>query len=376
MAVSFRADYFPAGNETQPMTGGREPLQEEFQEIAERVGERLRALEGATLLVAGGGGFLPSFILDALAFANESLFSRPCHLICVDNFSTSPPERIGHLEGKPWFRLMTHDVTVPLKIEPSTNVGYVVHGASIPSPPAYRRRPLETMDVNFQGTRNLLEFARQQEVKSFLYLSSSEIYGDPSEENIPTPENYHGNVSCTGPRACYDESKRLAETMCMVYFRSFGLQVKIVRPFNVYGPRLWLDDGRVISDFIRDGLNGNPITLMSDGRATRSFCYITDAVSAILLLLLTEHDGEAFNVGNSEEVTIASVAEEINKMFGGKPGLRFARSEDADYLSDNPRRRCPDLSKIRRSIPWEPRVCLAEGLRRTVRWYLENQART
>lgn len=346
-------------------------LEADVRQICGRIGDRLEGLRGRTLLVAGGGGFLPSYFLDVAAYANDHVLDPPCLVISVDNFSTGLVDRLTHLQTRGDFRFLHHDLGKPLSLEEPVHC--VIHGASIASPAIYRRYPLETIDVNVLGTRNLLELAREKKVESILYLSSSESYGDPTLDAIPTPETYRGNVSCTGPRACYDESKRLAETLCTVYHREFGVPVKIVRPFNVYGPRLRLDDGRVVPDFLKDALRGEPITLFSDGKASRSFCYVSDAVTAMLLLLFSDENGEAFNVGSDEEVTIEFLAREISVLSGGTRGVRYARSSDTHYLSDNPSRSCPDLTKVKRTIPWEPRVKLREGLRRTLQWYLEEQ---
>jgi nucleoside-diphosphate-sugar epimerase len=340
---------------------------EDVQDICERVGESLKRLEGATLLVAGGGGFLASYLLDAVIYANNNLLDEPCRLIALDNFVTGHPQRLAHLLGRPDFTFIRCDLTQPLDLnEP---IDFVIHAASIASPKVYRKYPLETVEVNVAGTRNLLELARRAKVKSLLYLSSSEVYGDPPDDAIPTPETYRGNVSTIGPRACYDESKRLAESLGWIYWHQFDVPVKTVRPFNVYGPRLRLDDGRVIPDFLGDALKGRSITLYSDGKSTRSFCYVADAAVALLLLLLSSHDGEAFNVGHDEEVAIESVAEMVNEIFGGEPGIRFAKSSDVHYLTHSPRRRCPDLTRVKRAIPWEPVVNLREGLRRTADSY-------
>jgi dTDP-glucose 4,6-dehydratase/UDP-glucuronate decarboxylase len=346
-------------------------VEEDIQDISRRTNERLRALRGSTVLVAGGGGFLPSFFLDVLAYANDHFLDPACRIVCVDNFITGLPTRISHLQSRPDFEFITHDIARPLELDHA--VDYVVHAASIASPPLYRKYPLQTVDVNVQGTRNLLELSRRNIAKSFLYLSSSEIYGDPTPDAIPTPETYRGYVSSTGPRACYDESKRLAETLCMIYFHEFGVPVKIVRPFNVYGPRLSLDDGRVIPDFIRDALRGNPITLFSDGKTTRSFCYVTDAVTAMLLLLLSDYNGQVFNVGNDEEVTIEFVARRINAVAGNTTGIRLVESDDERYLLDNPRRRCPDLTLLKQSICWKPAVELSQDLQRAIQWQLDEQ---
>jgi UDP-glucuronate decarboxylase len=333
------------------------------------VGDRLQRLGGKTVLVAGAGGFLPAYMVDTLLCANDTVLSRPCRLICVDNFATSLPGRLAHLEGRPDCLLLRQSITEP--IAAAEPLHYVIHGASIPSPPVYRQHPLETIDVNVGGTRNLLELARQARVASFLYVSSSEVYGDPAPDCIPTPETYLGYVSFTGPRACYSESKRLAETLCAVYYRQFQVPVKVARVFNVYGPRQWLGDGRVIPDLLRDAFNGRPLGLYSDGRPTRSFCYVADAAAAMLLLLLSDEDGEAFNVGSDEEITIDSLAHLVNELFGGGMGVDYLPSPEADYLADDPQRRCPDLRKVKAAFSWAPRVPLREGLIRTIRSYKE-----
>lgn len=344
-------------------------VKEDLEQILARLDGRTDQLAGSTVLIAGGGGFLPSYIVDVLLYANRVALSKPCKVICVDNFVTGVPERLAHLGSRDDFQLIVQDIVQPLP--PLEHVDYIVHGASIASPITYRRYPLETVKVNVWGTENLLELSRQQKIKSFLYLSSSETYGDPDPARVPTPEDYWGNVSCTGPRACYDESKRLAESLCSIYQREFGVPVKIIRPFNVYGPRLNLNDGRIIPDLLKNALSGEHLTLYSDGRATRSFCYISDAVTAMLLLMLTDRNGEAFNVGNDEEVSIEHVARQVDKLFQEKLGVRFAKSDDPNYLTDNPNRRCPDLRKTKSTISWQPVVSLEDGIARTVRWYQE-----
>lgn len=352
-------------------TAGR-VVTEDVADVCRRAGDRLHALRGATVLVAGGAGFLPSYLVDAIAYANGRWLDPPCRVICLDNLSTGVPSRLAHLRGRPDITVVEHDMARRYSCpEP---VDFVVHGASIASPVWYRRRPLETIDVNVNGTRHLLDLALEHGARGMLYLSSSEIYGDPPAEHVPTPETYWGNVSCTGPRACYDESKRLAETLCATYARLHDLRVVVARPFNVYGPRLRLDDGRIIPDVIRDALDGRPITLYSDGRVTRSFCYVADACAALLLLLVDDRAAGAYNVGNDEEVTIRAVAETVARLGGG-PGVRLADSEDPQYLTDNPQRRCPDLRRIRAAIDWQPLVDLEAGLARTLASYREGDPR-
>ncbi len=341
----------------------------DIDEIVTRAEPECRRLEGKRVLIAGGAGFLPSYVVDALAFANDQILTEPCQVISVDNLTTGVAERLAHLRGRDDVIFVDQDISTGV-VAPGS-VDYIVHAASIASPTWYRQHPLETIDVNVTGTRNLLELAREHGVEGFVYLSSSEIYGDPPPDRVPTSEDYWGHVSSTGPRACYDESKRLAETLCMTYFRLYGLPVRIIRPFNVYGPRLRLDDGRVIPDLLSDVLAGRPITLLSDGSATRSFCYITDFATALIKLVTGGEPGQAYNVGNDQEVTIREVAEAMDRVAATGAGIRFARSEDPAYLVDNPNRRSPDLRKTREAIAWSPEVDLDQGLARTYRHYVE-----
>lgn len=343
-------------------------IREDLLDMARRCGDAVQRLAGTTVLVTGAAGFLPSYLVDLLVHLNRYL-DEPCHVVCVDNLSTGTSARLAHLEGRTDVTFVHADVSqgVPFA-EP---VDWFVHGASIASPTWYRRFPLETIDVNVKGTRHLLDLARRHDARGFVLLSSSEIYGDPPADRIPTPEAYWGHVSSTGPRACYDESKRLAETLAFTYRRLFELPVKVIRPFNVYGPRLRLDDGRIIPDLLAAALEERPIVLFSDGRVTRSFCYVADFVVATLLLMVSDAAGEAFNVGNDTEVSIGDAARTMDEVTGGSCGVRFETHDDPDYLTDNPGRRCPDLTKTRATIDWEPTVELREGLDRTLRHHRE-----
>lgn len=329
------------------------------------MGPTLAPLAGSTLLVTGAGGFLCSWLLD-LAVAFNATAERPCRVIAVDNFLSGMPERVAYHEGDPHIRFVRHDMRHPF--DPGERVDYLVHGASVASPPFYRKFPLETIDVNVNGTRALLDLARQG-ARSMVFLSTSEIYGDPDPAHIPTAEEYRGFVSCTGPRACYDESKRLGETLCTTYHRLYGTPVKIVRPFNVYGPGQRLDDGRVVPDMLAAALAGRPMVLHSDGRATRAFCYAADGIRGLLHVLLSGSDGEAYNVGNPRtEVSMATLAETMADV-AAPPRLpvEYRASADPDYLTDNPQRRCPDTRKLEALAGWVPSVGLAEGLERTLR---------
>jgi len=350
-------------------------IAEDAERLLASTRQSREAIAGRTLLLAGAGGFLGGYLLDVIAVWNREN-SRPARVLAVDNFASGVPERLNHLRGETWLRLVEHDLREPL--EPGEPVHWIIHGASIASPTFYRRFPLETIDVNVQGTRHLLDLARSPDVQGLLYLSSSEIYGDPPPEAIPTTEAFRGLVSCTGPRACYDESKRLGETLCTTYHRLYGTPVKIGRPFNVYGPGQRLDDRRIIPDLVSSALAGGPLVLLSDGRATRSFCYARDAASAILAILCAGKDGEAYNLGNdAEEVTILEVAQTLQRVAPeAKLTIEHRVSPDALYLTDNPQRRRPDLSKLKAIAGWNPEVSLEEGLARTMRSYRTSEVAT
>lgn len=329
----------------------------------------LRKLDGQNVLVSGGAGFLGAYFVDLLARWNRKGAAAPCEIYAMDTFITGTPKRLAHLGHDPHAHIVSKSVTEPLGDE--MKFGYILHFASIASPTFYRKHPIETIDANVGGTRNLLEYAARNGIRSMLYLSTSEIYGDPPAENIPTREEYRGNVSCTGPRACYDESKRMGETLCVNFFRTRGVPVKIARPFNIYGPGLRLDDKRVIPDLFTGALSSREIIMHSDGKPTRSFCYVSDAVDAFVKILLSDQNGESFNVGNdSEEVTMAALAGKVAGLFEGVRVV-YKKSGEADYLADNPYRRCPNLEKSRRLVGYEPKVPLDAGLARLKRWYEE-----
>jgi nucleoside-diphosphate-sugar epimerase len=233
------------------------------------------------------------------------------------------------------------------------------------------------------GLRSLLEYCRgrqgtERPVRGFLFFSSSEIYGDPPAEAIPTPETYRGNVSCTGPRACYDEAKRFGETLCVNFAQHLGLPIAIARPFNNYGPGLKITDRRVLPDFARDIMSGRDIVLLSDGSPRRTFCYIADAITGYYKVLLRGRPGEAYNIGTeTPEISIAEVAESMariaRQLFGYEGRVIRGASDDPNYLIDNPDRRCPTITKARVDLGYEPRIALEEGLTRALVWYHENR---
>ena len=332
--------------------------------ISNDLNEFYDKLEGKTILIAGGKGFLGTYFTNVLKQINEIL-SKPMKIIIMDNLITAK-DKESNVNSN--VTLIEQDISKSFDFPDELH--YIIHAASIASPPTYRKFPIKTVDVNYQGTKNLLEVARKKKIKSMLFLSSSEIYGDP--EIIPTPESYLGKVSCTGPRACYDESKRLAETISNLYFQQYEVPVKIARPFNVYGPYLNLDDGRIIPDFMSNAIKKSEIIIHSDGTPTRSFCYVSDAIRAFLKLLFSEHNGVTFNVGNDEEISVKDVANMIQKIMEVPISIKLIESKDPNYTKDNPQRRCPDLSLLKNSINYVPEINFEEGLKRVYKWYKGN----
>ena len=337
---------------------------EDIEVISNELKEFYGELEGKTILIAGGKGFLGTYFTNVLTQINKKL-SKPIKIIVLDNLITSKDKKENNDENT---KFLEQDISKKFEIDDS--IDYIIHAASIASPPTYRKFPIKTVDVNYQGTKNLLEIAKEKKIKSMLLLSSSEIYGDP--EIFPTPESYVGKVSCTGPRACYDESKRLAETISILYFQQYNIPIKIARPFNVYGPYLNLDDGRIIPDFMNNAINKSEIIIHSDGSPTRSFCYVSDAISGFFKLLFSKHDGIICNVGNDEEVSVKDVADTIKNIMAKPISIKIIKSDDPNYTKDNPQRRCPDLSLIKKSVKYIPQIDLEEGLKRVYKWYRSN----
>lgn len=339
--------------------------------IVTALNSELEVMSGSRLLITGGAGFLGYYLVQAATHWNRSQGARRLTIDVFDSYLRGIPDWLMSLEGD--VRIRTHDVRQPLP----TDAGpwdYVIHAAGIASPGVYRRFPLETMDANVNGLRFLLDRSVGSDLKGMLFFSSSEIYGDPPPEAIPTRESYRGNVSCTGPRACYDESKRYGETLVVTFAHQSDVPVRTARPFNNYGPGMKITDGRVIADFARNVLAGEDIVILSDGSPTRTFCYVADAVIGYYKILVNGRPGEPYNIGAEEpEVAMADLAERMVAIgredhgFAGK--VVRGQSQEADYLVDNPSRRRPSIDKARDELGYEPGVDLDDGLRRTLRWY-------
>ena len=302
-------------------------------------------------VVTGGSGFLGSHLC-------ETLRTRNWDVVAVDNFLTGKPENVAHLIGSPRFALIEHDVIEGIPVDGPIDA--VLHFASPASPPDYHAHPIETLEVGSIGTRRALDLARGNGAR-FLLASTSEIYGDPLVH--PQPESYFGNVNSVGPRSVYDEAKRYAEAMTMTYHRLYGLDTKIVRIFNTYGPRLRPADGRVVSNFLWQAQHGQALTIQGDGSHTRSFCYVEDEVEGILALLESDHVGP-MNIGSQTEVSVLELAELVQEVLGVRCELVFE-----PLPTDDPRVRQPDTTLAAELLGWKPVIDLREGLSRTAAWY-------
>ncbi|HUJ40877.1 MAG TPA: UDP-glucuronic acid decarboxylase family protein [Candidatus Acidoferrales bacterium] len=302
-------------------------------------------------VVTGGAGFLGSHLC-------EKLLENGWDVLCVDNLVTGAEQNIAHLSSNPGFRVQRHDAS--LYIEVAGPVDYVLHFASPASPVDYARLPIQTLKVGALGTHNSLGLALAKGAK-FLLASTSECYGDP--QISPQPETYWGNVNPIGPRGVYDEAKRYAEAMTMAYHRAHGLDTRIVRIFNTYGPRMRLNDGRALPNFIYQALTGQPITVYGEGSQTRSFCYVSDLMEGIYRLMQSDEHLPT-NIGNPHEITIREFAERVKSLTGSASPIVFE-----PLPQDDPKQRCPDITKAKTLLGWEPKVALEEGLRRTLEFF-------
>jgi UDP-glucuronate decarboxylase len=305
------------------------------------------------VLVTGGAGFLGSHLC-------EQLLADGAEVLCVDNFYTGRRENIAHLLGDPYFEVLRHDITLPLYLE----VDQIYNLACPASPIHYQLHPVQTVKTCVHGTINMLGLAKRLGAR-ILQASTSEVYGDPAVH--PQDEHYWGHVNPVGPRSCYDEGKRCAETLFFDYRRQYGLSVRVARIFNTYGPRMLPNDGRVVSNFAVQALAGEPISIFGEGRQTRSFCYVDDMVGGLITLMAHEDDDMGpINLGNPQEVTIRELAERVCRLAGSDSTLQFL-----PLPTDDPVRRCPDISRARQALGWQPGMKLEEGLRLTVDYFRE-----
>lgn len=304
----------------------------------------------ATILVTGGAGFLGSHLCDRL-------IERGDEVICLDNFFTGRKENIAHLLGHPRFELIRHDIVEPILLE----VDQIYNLACPASPKAYQYNPIKTIKTSTVGMVNVLGLAKRCRAR-ILQASTSEVYGDPNVH--PQREDYWGHVNPIGPRSCYDEGKRVAETLCMNYHLENQVDVRIIRIFNTYGPRMDPNDGRVISNFIMQALRGDPLTVFGDGRQTRSFCYCDDLIAGMMKMMDQNTDVGPVNIGNPDEFTMLELAQEILAQIESKSTLKYE-----PLPGDDPKQRCPDITKAKRILGWAPQYKLKDGLVKTIAYY-------
>jgi len=311
----------------------------------------------SSILVTGGAGFLGSHLCDRL-------IERGDDVICVDNFFTGSKENVRHLLGHPRFELIRHDIVHPLYVEAER----IFNLACPASPEAYQFNPIKTIKTSTVGMVNMMGLAKRCGAR-ILHASTSEIYGDPQVH--PQTEDYWGHVNPIGPRSCYDEGKRIAESLLVNYHEAHGTEIRIIRIFNTYGPRMAPDDGRVVSNFIMQALKGEDITVYGDGLQTRSFCFCDDLIAGMLKLMdQDEHTGPV-NIGNPVENTMLELAEAVIKATGSKSKVVYR-----PLPKDDPKKRCPDITRAREWLGWEPHVTLAAGLQKTIEWYKNTIATT
>ena len=343
-------------------------LKSDIDEICTRLSrEVVMAFAGKRVLITGARGFLGRYLTEVLLELNATVLNNPVEVIALDNMLTAG-ELGADLPRDRHYAFVKHDIIKPFY--PERPVDFLMHAAGVASPYYYRKWPLETLEVATIGLKNVLELARSHGSR-VLFFSSSEIYGDPDPACVPTHESYRGNVSSLGPRSCYDESKRLGETMVYVYQQSFGVKGMITRPFNIYGPGMQKADYRVLPNFAAKLLAGEPLHVYLPGTQTRTFCYVTDAIVGFLSALVQGVPGEPYNIGNpSPEVTMRELARLVASAAGVPDGCELVAAPES-YPADEPQRRCPDISKAIDHLGYAPIVGIEDGLKRFVDWARE-----
>lgn len=351
-------------------------LEKDFDHTLQGLSEEERTkLSDSTILITGCGGFLGYYYMRFFEAKAEALHIKK--IIALDNFMLGYPKWIESLSNNPLFDIQKFDI-ISDHIETvagAEKADYIIHMASIASPMFYRKYPIETLDANIWGLRSLLDFYKEKDIRGFLFYSSSELYGNPDAAHVPTSEDYYGYVCATGPRSCYDESKRFGETMCMLFAQRYNMPIGVARPFNNYGPGMRIGDKRVPADFALNVMQNRDIEILSNGAPTRTFCYIADSICGYLKILL-HGSYDYFNIGiETPEISIAQLAEIYvaagKEIFGYTGKVTYAHSDDKEYLTNNPLRRCPDISKARRVLGYAPTITVEDGVGRFLR-FLKN----
>lgn len=338
-------------------------LDSDIDEIIRLLGPVADDFSGKTIVMSGARGFLGRYFTAVFVRMNETRLAEPCKLVALDNLITAGGA--GDMPETPNVEFRRHDVIQPFDYDGP--VDFVIQAAGIASPFYYRRYPLETLEVAITGTKLMLEMAERKGSR-FTFFSSSEIYGDPDPKHVPTPESYRGHVACQGPRACYDESKRVGETLCYIFHETRGLATNTIRPFNVYGPGMQESDYRVLPNFASRIKGGLPLHVYGTGNQTRTYCYITDAINGFLRVIARGVPGEAYNIGNPKpEISVLELARQLEKVLGRDLKCDVIEYPDS-YPADEPNRRCPDIRKARLQLDYKPGVELGDGLGRFLGW--------
>lgn len=355
-------------------------LEEDLEYISSKFGDNQTFFNNSNIVILGGAGFLGYYFVNYFNFLKKRE-EIDLNLTVVDNFILRKPVWVSELEQESEVDFLSIDISkASLKeINKLGDLDYIIHMASIASPTYYRKFPMKTMEANVFGLKKIIDFYKDKNIKGMLYFSSSEVYGDPDPENIPTKENYNGNVASIGPRACYDESKRFSETLCYVASEIYEFPVKIVRPFNNFGPGMYLDDKRVPADFARNVVDNTDIVILSDGSPSRTFCYISDAIVGYLKAL-TYSSFDFFNIGiDYPEISIKELAniylEKGADIFDYTGTIRFKSSKEDNYLVDNPQRRCPDITKAKKLLNYNPEIAVKDGVERYLKFLKEDTER-
>ena len=339
-------------------------LLNDIEEIVKNISDVSNQFSGKTVLLTGGRGFLGRYFMQIFNSLNEQVLKEKVNVIVLDNLITSGKEG-AEIPSYENIEFLNHNVIE--KFSTNQKIDFIIHAAGIASPYYYRAYPLETLEVAINGTKNMLELAEQKSAR-LTFFSSSEIYGDPDFKNIPTKESYKGNVSCTGPRACYDESKRVGETLCNIFHNLKGVCTNTIRPFNVFGPGMQETDYRVLPNFTSRIKGDIPLQIYGTGNQTRTFCYITDAMEGFIRVILNGVPGEAYNIGNpNPEISVIQLIEKIESILGKQVKYNIVDYPDS-YPADEPNRRCPDILKAKRQIKYQPKIDLDEGLKRFILW--------
>jgi len=350
-------------------------LKEDLEYIYKNIKAEADKFRDSNIFITGCCGFLGYYFLNFFNSYKEILGINS--IVAVDNFQVGKPHWLEEIlkEGKidlEEFDIIDGDLS---KIKRDKSNSFVIHMASIASPVFYRKYPIKTIEANIWGLKRLLDDYKDESLRGFLFFSSSEVYGDPTPENIPTPESYRGNVNTIGPRACYDESKRFGETICYEYAKEYNLPIALARPFNNYGPGMKLGDKRVPADFAKAVINNEDIVILSDGKPTRTFCYISDAITGYLKVLLYGKF-DVFNIGISKpEISILELAKiyeaKAKKLFDYKGKVLYQTSDEKNYLTDNPNRRCPVITKAETILNYNPTIFVEDGVERFLKYIIE-----